>query len=211
MAPIERSLLLAVRWLIPSLVLTIPLLAIDIDGNLLTGTTIQLIGIVVATFGLTLSLAPIGDQGWFLGMDNPSRRLFAAAASIAAIATGYAALVTLASSAALGLSPSLQFLQLLSALDIAWVVAATVVGTRWIQGARTSHIAGFAMSVVCVWSIWRYLDEVGFGPNGEWIVSKAALNELVLPYDTMAAVIGIGAVLIGIRRRQATVQPSPQS
>ena len=211
MAPIEQALITAVKWLVPSLVLSIVLLALDVQDDLLLAVTIHLVAVVLGTYTLALRIAPIADAPSFANLSTSGRRMFASAALIAGIATGYAALVTLAGSAALRLDPSLQFLQLLSALDIAWVVAATIVGTRWIRGASLSRLAGALMSIICVWSIWRYLDTVGFGPHGEWIVSGQELGRLVLPYDTVAAVIAIGVVLIGIRRRQATEQPSAQS
>ena len=50
------------------------------------------------------------------------------------IVTGVTALVTLATTAALRFEPSLQFLQLLSALDIAWVVAGTTLAVRSLWG-----------------------------------------------------------------------------
>ena len=68
------------------------------------------------------------------------------------------------------------------------------------------------MGVVCVWSIWNYLGHVGFGPNGEWIVSAPDLMRFVLPYDTVAAIVAVSVFLIGVRAKtQATEQPSPQS
>ena len=210
MTPLERSLRIAVIWLVPTLVLSAGLLVIDVRRDLLATTTIHLSAIVLATLWLTLRLVPMSDSGWFVTVLGRTQRRFATAATLAAIVTGYAALTTLASSAALRLDPSLQFLQLLSAMDIAWVVAATTIGSRWLWGDRVGSGAGVAMSIVCVWSIWRYLDQVGFGPNGEWVVSGDALRQLVLPFDTMAAVIALTLAWLGARA-QATEQPTPQS
>ena len=210
MTPLERSLRIAVIWLVPSLVLSAGLLVIDVRRDLLAATTIHLSAIVLATLWLTIRLTPLSDAGWFGTVSSRTQRRFATAATLAAIVTGYAALTTLASSAALRLDPSLQFLQLLSALDIAWVVAATTIGSRWLLGENVGRGAGVAMSIVCVWSIWRYLDHVGFGPNGEWVVSGDALRELVLPFDTMAAAIALTLAWLGARA-QATEQPTPQS
>ena len=174
-------------------------------------TTVQLGVIVVTLVALTLRLAPRTDDRWFSGMASRGLQLFATAAAGTALVTGFTALVTLASSAALRLDPSLQFLQLLSALDIAWVVAATIIGVRWRWGHSIAIGAGVTMGVLCVWSIWRYLAEVGFGPDGQWVVSGEALRRLVLPFDTMAAIVAVGVVVAGIRHRQATTQPNPQS
>ena len=189
----------------------LPLLFVDASAHLLIWTTAYLGSIVVALLLLALRIAPLTDGPWFGSNKSTWGVLFGAATTTAAMVTGFAALVTLASSAALRFDASLQFLQLLSALDIAWVVTATVVGSRWIWGSGAARIAGAAMSIVCVWSIWRYLDEVGFGPGGSWLVSGDALRRLVLPYDTLAAIIALGLVFVGIRRRQATAQPNPQS
>jgi hypothetical protein len=131
--------------------------------------------------------------------------------SIIALATGVVALVTLASSAALGYQPSLQFLQLLSALDIAWATAGLMLGVRLLAGDRGALAAGLVLAVICIWSIWRYLDVVGFAGNGGWLVSGPDLWRYVLPYDMAAAVMAIGALVIGLRTTQPTEQRNPQS
>ena len=203
-SPLERCFLVAVRWLIPGLIAALPLLLINKHDDLLVTTTVQLSAIVLALLALSLHVAPITDERWFTGIASDAGRLFATAAAVVALVTGYAALITLTSSAALRLDPSMQFLQLLSALDIAWVVSATVIGVRWRWGVSWGRAAGTMMAIVCVWSIWRYLDQVGFGAEGQWLVSRDALMRLVLPFDTVAAVIAVGAVLVGMRHRQAT-------
>jgi len=137
--------------------------------------------------------------------------MFASAAAVVVVVTGVTGLVTLATTAALRFHPSTQFLQLISALDIAWVTAAVVVGVRWLASSRAGIIAGGVIGIVCVWSIWRYVDNVGFAPDGSWIVSRIALEQYVLPYDAMAALVAIGVVAGGIRRRQLRPQPSAQS
>ncbi len=119
-----------------------------------------------------------------------------------AVTTGLVGLVTLASSAALGYAPSLQFLQLLSALDIAWAAAALVLGVRWLLGDGWAAVAGSLLAVVCIWSIWRYLDVVGFGPAGGWIASSDELWRYVLPFDIAAAIIALGALVAGLRVSQ---------
>jgi len=136
---------------------------------------VHLSAIVAAIYVLALRIAPTTDTDWLPSVRTSGQRAFATAASAAALVTGFTALATLGTSAALRLDPSLQFLQLLSALDIAWVVAATVIGTRWAFGMNIARAAGGAMSIVCVWSIWRYLNEVGFtegGAGGWWTVKR---------------------------------------
>ena len=74
-------------------------------------------------------------------------------------------------------------------------------------GAVTSRPVRF-----CVWSIWNYLDAVGFGSDGEWIVSGSDLMTLVIPYDMAAAVVAVILFLLGVRKvAHATAQDSPQS
>jgi hypothetical protein len=120
------------------------------------------------------------------------------------LVTGVVALVTLASSAALRYPPSMQFLQLLSAVDIAWVVAAFVVGAGRAWGRAAAIVGGAVVGIVCVAAIWRYLDIVGFGPNGEWIVDGAELWRNVIPADMVAALTAIGVFAYGARRRSRT-------
>jgi triacylglycerol esterase/lipase EstA (alpha/beta hydrolase family) len=81
-----------------------------------------------------------------------------------------AALVAIASSAALQYQPSVQFLHLLLALDIAWVVAGTTLAVRALWGDTTAFAAGFMMSVISVLSIVLYLTDVGLGTNDGWLV-----------------------------------------
>jgi hypothetical protein len=126
-----------------------------------------------------------------------------------ALVTGSAALVTLATSAALRFDASMQFLQLLSALDIAWVVAAASIGARRRWGTAAASGTAIAIGIFCVWSIWRYLDTVGVGGDGEWIVNGRELMRLVLPNDLIAAVVAISLLEFGTR--YLTAQPRPQS
>jgi hypothetical protein len=172
---------------------------------------VHLAALVVLGLLATLRLAPFAGKNWFLGQPwSPFWRGASSGISIVFLVTGMVGLVTLASSAALGYPPSMQFLQLLSALDIAWAGAALAIGAyrAWGLGAAASF--GTILGIVCIWSIWRYLDAVGFGPAGEWIVDEAALARYVLPFDVVAAAVGIGFFVFGTRR-QAMEQASPQS
>ena len=162
-------------------------------------------------FAASLRLAPLAGADWFRGQTwSPYWRLLASSASIVFLVTGLVGLVTIASSAALRYPPSLQFLQLLSALDIAWAGAALVVGVYRAWRTPAAIAAGLMLTVICIWSIWWYLDGVGFGPNSEWIVDASYLMQRVLPFDIAAAVMAIGALLYGTYR-QATEQARSQS
>ncbi len=160
-----------------------------IAGHLLTATTVHLSVIVVAATALSMRLHRHLLQPFFLGLSRP---WLASAAALVALVTGFAALVTLASSAALRYDPSLQFLQLLSALDIAWAAAAFGYGMRRITGsARIGIASALMMDAVCVFSIWNYLRIVGFGPGGAWLVDGSELLRWVLPFDVVAALMAL--------------------
>ena len=115
------------------------------------------------------------------------------------IITGVTGLVTLASSAAMQYEPSLQFLQLLSALDIAWVVAGTTLALRSLWGPAAAIAGGIMMSIVCVLSVTLYLAEVGLTPDQGWLVDGAQMLRLVLPFDVAAALITVTLLIIAAR------------
>ncbi len=92
---------------------------------------------------------------------------------------------------------SMQFLQLLSALDIGWAATALVLGARRRFNPTAAAVLVLILGVVCVWAIWRYLDIVGFGPGGSWIVSGSDLMTYVIPYDMGAAAVAVALLVIG--------------
>ncbi len=214
MPPVEKALARSLRWLSAGLfasLLLVALPAADSDRLLLV-VTFHLGAVVAFGLGVGLDLARFTDGPWFVETRAGwFWRRFGAMASIVALTTGVVALVTLASSAALGYQPSLQFLQLLSALDIAWATAGLMFGIRLMAGDRWALLAGLAVAVICIWSIWRYLDVVGFAADGGWLLSGADLWRYVLPFDIAAALMAIGALVIGIRSSQPTEHRSPQS
>ena len=160
-------------------------------------SALVLLGLVAA-----LWLAPLAGADWFLGRAwSAWWRLVASGVTVVVITTGVVGLVTLASSAALQFPPSMQFLQLLSALDIAWAGGALVVGAHRAWGRAAAVAAGVVLGVVCVFAIWRYLDVVGFGPSGEWIVDGPALWRNVIPADTAAALAAIAVFTYGTWRQ----------
>ncbi len=199
--PIERALARTVPWLAGALVASIPLLLVDVGDDPVVAFIVQLV--VLVLFGLVLAnvLVPLGTAAWFEATGwSQSVRLVAGGVGLVVLVTGVVGLVTLASSAALRFDPSTQFLQLISALDIAWVGAAVTIGVYRSWGRRWAVTGGSVIGVVCVWSIWSYIDHVGFGPNGEWIVSAPDLMRFVLPYDVIAAVAAVTLFLVGVRR-----------
>jgi hypothetical protein len=213
MVPMERALLRTVPWLAGGLVASIPLLVIDAGSDPLPAFVIQLAVLVLFGLALAHAVVPLGTPEWFVATGWSVRtRLLAGGISLVVLVTGTVGLVTLASAAALRFDPSTQFLQLISALDIAWVVAAVTIGAYRSWGRSSALAGGVMIGVVCVWSIWRYLDFVGFGPNGEWVVSNSDLMRFVLPFDVLAAVVAVALFLVGVYRSDhVTEQPSPQS
>ena len=208
--PVEAALARSVRWLVPALLVTPLLLFVQVPRSALLPVSIVHLSLLV-TYGVIVAadLSRLLEDEWFGGM-RPFGRAFASAGSVVALSTGVVALLTLASSAALRYDVSLQFLQLLSSLDIAWAAAAIGIGAYWLWGRSGALIAVVALLVVCVWAIGVYLSVVGFGPSGEWLVDGAALMRHVLPYDMAAAATALSLLIAGARR-QATRQPSPQS
>lgn len=212
MPPIERALVRTVPWLLGGLVASVPLLLVDPAGDPIRWFLIQLAALVLIAVGLTFALLDLADEGWFLASGWTRRiRVGTGGVSIVVLVTGTTGLITLASSAAIGFDPSVQFLQLLSALDIAWAGAALMVGTAWLANRRVALVAGAVLGVVCIWSIARYLSIVGLGPDGAWVVSGQDLMRYVIPFDIVAAVAGVVVFLLGLRaalRRPSSPNPS---
>lgn len=175
--------------------------------QLLAYTTVHLTALVAIGLLVTWDLARFLGDTWFTWLGAVGRRIAAASATVA-LTVGVVALVTLPSSAALRFTPSLQFLQLLSALDIAWAAGATLIGVRWLLGSKAGVVAGVFVGVVCVWSIWKYLTGVGFASDGGWLVDGSALVRYVLPYDMAAAVVAILTLTIGARHVSRPVHAS---
>ena len=208
---LEQALLRSLRWLAIGLTPTPILLLLPQPSgdSLLTWSTIHLAVIVLVGYAATIDLRGFVDRPMFAEIAGDRLRRFASAGSVVALVTGVVALITLASSAALRLEPSHQFLQLLSTLDIAWSVAALYYGIRWLRGERAGRAAGTILTIICIWSIWNYLRIVGFTANGGWLVDGGALVRWVLPFDTMAAVAALGSLTWAVR--QPTEHLRPQS
>ena len=211
--PIEAILAKGLRrllsWVIPLSLLALAFGAPGPESGLWWYSNIHLTIVQVATLLFVLELAPLTDEPWFTHSKRP---WLASSASLIAAAVGFSALLTLATSAAARYDVSLQFLQLLSSLDIAWVVAALYLGTRSLSSSRLAAPAGSLLLVACVASIAIYLSVVGFTPAGGWLVDGAELLRIVLPSDLMAAIISLSVLLIAANRRdQPTEQASVQS
>lgn len=200
MTGLERATARSVKWLAAGLVVTPVLLALPAPHSSTLWVSVHLIALVMFGLSLTMALVEGLDAPWF-GRLAPTTAILASAASLVALATGAVALVTLPSSAALRLDPSLQFLQLLSALDIAWAAGASAIGATLLWGRRMGWLAGVAVVAICVWSVVTYLEAVGYTPAGGWVVNGDAMWRYILPFDIAAAVIAITTLTLGARRR----------
>ncbi len=200
---IERAIVAAFPFLAGTVALAPALLLVPKRDDPLLVFTVHLTLLVALGLAVTLRIAHLGDEEWFAGFPGWStqRRSFLGAAVLVVVSTGLVGLVSLATSAALRFDPSLQFLQLLSALDIAWAGAAIVVAVRWLRGRRAAAVAGVALGVVCVWSVWNYLRVVGFTEDGGWLVDAGRMMQLVLPFDMAAAAIAVALLVVAVRRR----------
>ena len=212
-SPAERTIVISAPFLAGGVAVALTLLAVPSSWSLLAVTTAHLAALVAMGLVLAVRLAPLVAEPWFSesAWSQPRRRLAAAATLIAVIAL-VVGLVTLATSAALRLQPSLQFLQLISALDIAWAAAALVIGVWLLRGGRAAWVAGTLLGVVCVAALWNYLRVVGFETDGGWLVDGSRLWTLVIPADMVAATVAVITATIGLRRLdQPMAQASDQS
>jgi len=202
---LERAFVLWSRWVVvgvaPALLLLVASPTVSIAFVLTHLSLLVAYGIAVA-----VSLAPVADQRPFASFDLSERwRWFSGGAVVVVLATGATALAAMATSAAARYQPSLQFLQLLSAVDIAWAGAALYVGVRWWRNGRTAKLAAAALGVFCVWSLWYYLSFVGLAADGGWLVDGGAMMQRIIPFDMAAAGVALIALWLGAGNKAATV------
>ena len=199
--PLEVAVSRAFPWLLAGVTVALPLLIVPASSDRRWDMLVHLSALVVFSLALTWRISATDTSEWFADRDwSNSRRFLVAMTSLVVIVTGVTALVTLATTAALRFQPSLQFLQLLSALDIAWVVAGTTLAVLTLWGRLAALLAGIAMSIVCVLSIALYLAEVGLDANDGWLVDGEQMMRLVLPFDVVAAIMTVTLLLIAARR-----------
>ena len=193
--PIAGVIVEAAPYLAVGIAVSPLLLLVPSSSSLTIRFVAHLAGLVTLGLLLSLRIAPRLVDPFFTRRGWRDRwETVATGVVLVVVVTGVVGLVTLASSAALRFDPSLQFLQLLSALDIAWAGAAIVIGARHLRGRGLSAFAGVALGAACVASIWNYLRVVGFTPEGGWLVDGSRLMTLVIPFDTVAGIVA-GTVL----------------
>lgn len=203
--PIERAVVLALPFLLAGLLAALAMLLVPGSVERTPLFLLHLGALVLLGLLVALRLGPLVHADWYPNQPwGPASRRLAGGITLVVIVTGVIGLVTLATSAALRFQPSLQFLQLLSALDIAWAGAAIVVGV-WRRWGRTAALVGGALlGIACVASIWNYLRVVGLGPDDGWALDGGELMRLVLPADMMAATVAIVLLWIGMRGEQSS-------
>lgn len=212
-SPIERALLSAFPWLavgllVSPLALFLPAVGPDPSVRLL----VHLAVLVAAGLSLADRIARyLFAEGWFAKPGwSARRRVYGTAIVLVIIPTGVIALIALASSAALGFDPSVQYLQLLSALDIVWAGAALLYGSYVLWGRTAARVSAAVLGVACVASLWNYVRVVGFGEQGEWVVDGGQLMRLVIPFDMLAAVAAVTVLVLAVHRLAAShTQPQP--
>ncbi len=201
MKSLEAAILRVFPWVVGGLAASPLLLVIPEGSDRRAEVLVHLSALVVFSLALAWRLSPVAPSTWFADRGwPPARRVLIVLVTNVVIVTGATALVTLASSAAMQFQPSLQFLQLLSALDIAWVVSGSALAAGLLWGRAAAAAIGTAMSVVCVISIGLYLAEVGLDAEGGWLLDGSALARLVLPFDVAAALITVGLLLLAAQQ-----------
>lgn len=211
--PLETALATTLKrllqWGVPMAILALILKSPGPDEGLLAYSVIHLLLIEIAVLVLISELAPLLDTPWF---PESRRSWLASGVSLVALVTGFAALLMLATAAAGRYDPSMQFLQLLSAMDIAWVTAALFFGARKLWGTGWAWLLGALIVLACVASIAAYLNAVGFSTSGGWIVDSQKMMTIVIPADMAAAIVAIAVLLAaGWPVSQPTEQRRPQS
>lgn len=208
--PAEWALVTAFPVLVAGVVAALPLLGVPQGWSLMGRVVTHLVGVVALGWWLGVRLLTAIDGAWFAAWPwTARRRRLGGALALTAIVTLVVGLVTLATSAALRLQPSLQFLQLLSTLDIAWVVMTLMLGLRLLGRRRAAPWWGLVMATMCVASLANYLRVVGFAADGGWLLHGDELVRLVIPADTVAALIAVAVLAAGLR--QPIEQASDQS
>lgn len=210
--PVETILGTGLRrllaWGIPLTVLTLLFGAPSPGDGLWAYALTHLTIVQIASFLFAAEMAGLIDRPWFIHVRSP---WLASASSLVAAVVGFSALLTLATSAAARYDVSLQYLQLLSSLDIAWVVAALYLGTRRLSKRQMATIAASFLLAACVLSIAVYLSRVGFTIDGGWLVDGGELMRVVLPSDLVAAIVSLTVLLRAARKPQPTEQDRLQS
>lgn len=197
----EKTLARSALWATAGCSAAVPLLLAPAPEAPLLTFTIDLSLLAAFAIALSFHLAPLSDEPWFSGTElGGGARSMAGGAVLVVAVAGSTGLVALATSVALRYDASLQYLQLLSSLDIAGAAAALILGWRRWWGPRGVGVAAALLGAMCVWAVWRYLDVAGFTVSGGWVVDGRRLRSLILPYNLGATLVAGWVFVVGMRR-----------
>lgn len=201
MPPAERLLARTVLWTSVGCAAGMPLLVVPQpdDPRLTFVIHVSLVGAFV--IGLAFHLAPLTDGLWFggSGLGDVGRRAASWLVTAGAV-TVCAATVGAATAVALRYDPSMQYFVVIAADAVAVPSALAILGVRRRFGPQSAAAAGALLAAAVVWSVWRYLDRVGVGAEGRWIVDGARFGTIVLPVLAGAMVVALVLFTVGTRR-----------
>lgn len=208
MSPIETVAARALLWASVGAATAVPALVVPAAVDPMLPGTIHLVLLGVFALALTAHLAPHADTPWFAGVAAAvgARAALSWTVVVAAVA-GAVAVAAVPTAAALRYDASMQFLVLLTAGTIGWQTAATALGGRRRFGPRVGAVLGAVPIVVGVVVFRAYLDAVGVGPGGAWIVDGARFTRLVLPAEAVVAVAAFVVFSLGVARVGESVTP----
>jgi hypothetical protein len=190
----ERALIRCVVWATTGAAAALPLLVVPEPGDPTTTLMIHLAALSGFGVALAFHLAPLADGEWFVGTGSgPIVRRGAAAGLLVAAAVVSTGVVAVATAAALRFDASVQFLQMLAAVGITAVAGSAGLGVRRLAGRGAAATVAMGTAALCIWSLWRYLDLVGFGADGGWVVDGAQIRRTMLPVFLGS---GFGALVV---------------
>lgn len=202
MTPIESLAARTLLWATTGGAVAVPALLVPAVSDPVLPGVIHLVLLAIFAMGLTFHLAPLAEPAWFGGTDlgEAGRVALTRIVVVAAVSAAVAA-ATVPTAVALRYDASMQFFVLLVAVAIAGHTAAVVLGVRSRFGAGAASIAGAVPGLVASGMFWRYLDLVGTGPGGSWVVDGSRIGTLVLPVTAAISILAWTAFSLGVRRR----------
>lgn len=202
MSSVETALIRTLLWTSVGVAAAFPTLVVPApqDPRLTALVHMTLLGL--CAMALVFHLAPLTDEPWFGGgnLGLVGRRA-AGWLAVTAMVIASAATVAAATAAALRYDPSMQYLIVVGAAFAALPGALAALGTRRRFGPGAAAAAAGVIAGVVVWSLWRYLDRVGVGVDGAWVVDGARFGTLVVPFLAAAWVAAAMLFTAGTRHR----------
>ncbi len=210
LGPAERAAVRVMLWATTGAAAAVPVLVLPAPEDPLLPATVHLSAVVLFSVALSFHLAGLVEEEWFTetGLSATARRALGGLWIVVLVA-GAAGVVTSATAAAYRFDASLQYLQVLAALHAAWVEAAVVIGLQRRFGSRVAVAGALATAGVWVWSVWRYLDAVGFTSSGGWAVDGGEIARLVVPFGAGVGAVAVTLFAVGVRVDASSEGSSP--